>query len=48
MDQKKIGFLIKKIRLDNNLNQKEFAYKYNVSFIFFDCYCITTGNTAFY
>ena len=32
MDQKKIGFLIKKIRLDNNLTQKEFADKYNVSF----------------
>ena len=32
MDQKKIGSLIKKIRLDNNLTQKEFADKYNVSF----------------
>ena len=32
MDQKKIGSLIKKIRIDNNLTQKEFAIKYNVSF----------------
>ncbi len=32
MDQKKIGSLIKKIRIDNNLTQKEFALKYNVSF----------------
>mgnify|MGYP003565364394 CR=1 FL=1 len=32
MDQKKIGFLIKKIRLDNNLTQKEFADKYNVTY----------------
>lgn len=32
MDQKKIGSLIKKLRIDNNLTQKEFALKYNVSF----------------
>ena len=32
MDQEKFGNLIKKIRLDNNLTQKEFADKYNVTY----------------
>lgn len=32
MDQEKIGKLIKKIRKDNNLSQKEFAKKYNVTY----------------
>ena len=32
MDQEKFGNLIKKIRKDNNLTQKEFADKYNVTY----------------
>ena len=32
MDQEKFGNLIKKIRLDNNLTQKDFADKYNVTY----------------
>ena len=32
MDSEKIGKLIKQIRQDNNLTQKQFAEKYNVSF----------------
>lgn len=32
MDQERIGKIIKKIRQDNHLTQKEFADKYNVSF----------------
>ena len=32
MDQEKFGNLIKKIRLENNLTQKEFADKYNVTY----------------
>ena len=32
MDQEKFGDLIKKIRKDNNLTQKEFADKYNVTY----------------
>lgn len=32
MDQEKFGNLIKKIRLENNLTQKDFADKYNVTY----------------
>ncbi len=32
MNQEKIGNLIKKIRIDNNLTQKEFANKYGVTY----------------
>lgn len=32
MDQEKIGKFIKKIRIDNNLTQKEFAEKYGVTY----------------
>ena len=32
MDQEKVGNLIKKLRLDNNLTQKELADKLNVTF----------------
>ena len=32
MDQEKIAKLIKKIRKDNNLTQKDLAQKYNVTY----------------
>ena len=32
MNQEKIGKLIKKIRIENKLSQKEFASKYGVTF----------------
>ena len=32
MDQEKISNVIKKIRIKNNMTQKEFANKYNVTY----------------